>query len=84
MQLKKKTYNLTDVFDISQDGKYRLPQIALSMIKGRGGKSTECELWVEFTVTRIGDTSGDVKKTFVDFVLNTSAQTDITKMLSIR
>ena len=65
---QKKTYNLTDVFDISQDGKYRLTTDCFIYDKGRGGKSTECELWVEFTVTRIGDTSGDVKKTFVDFV----------------
>ena len=65
---QKKTYNLTDVFDISQDGKYRLITDCSIYDKGRGGKSTECELWVEFTVTRIGDTSGDVKKTFVDFV----------------
>ena len=36
---QKKTYNLTDVFDISQDGKYRLPQIALSMIKGAVAKA---------------------------------------------
>lgn len=31
-------------------------------------KRVVIHLWVEFTVTRIGDTSGDVKKTFVDFV----------------
>lgn len=57
---QKKTYNLTDVFDISQDGKYHLTTDCFIYDKGRGGKSTECKLWVEFTVTRIGDTSGDV------------------------
>ncbi len=65
---QKKTYKLTDIFDISENGKYRLITDCSIYDKGRGGKSTECELWVEFTVTRIGDTSGDVKKTFVDFV----------------
>lgn len=65
---QKKTYKLTDIFDISENGKYRFTTDCFVYDKGRGGESTECELWVEFTVTRVGDTSGDVKKTFVDFV----------------
>ena len=65
---QKKTYALTDIFDISQNGKYRFTTDCFVYDKGRGGESTECELWVEFIVTRVGDTSGDVKKTFVDFV----------------
>ena len=64
---QKQTYNLTDMFDISQNGKYRFTSDCFVYDKGRGGESTECELWAEFTVTRVGDTSGDVKKTFVDF-----------------
>ena len=66
--IQKKTYALTDIFDISQNGKYRFTTDCFVYDKGRGGESTECELWVEFIVTRVGDTSGDVKKTFVDFV----------------
>ena len=65
---QKKTYALTDIFDISQNGKYRFTTDCFVYDKGRGGESTECELWAEFTVTRIGDTSGDVKKNFIDFV----------------
>ena len=65
---QKKTYALTDIFDISQNGKYRFTTDCFVYDKGRGGESTECELWVEFIVTRVGDTSGDVKKTFIDFV----------------
>lgn len=64
---QKQTYNLTDMFDISQNGKYRFTSDCFVYDKGRGGECTECELWAEFTVTRVGDTSGDVKKTFVDF-----------------
>lgn len=64
---QKKTYSLTDVFDISQNGKYRFKTDCLVYDKGRGGENTKCELWAEFTVTRVGDTSNDVKKTFVEF-----------------
>lgn len=65
---QKQTYNLTDMFDVSENGKYRLATDCSVYENGRGAGSTECEMWVEFTVTRIGDTSGDVKKTFIDFV----------------
>lgn len=64
---QKQTYNLTDMFDISENGKYRFATDCSVYENGRGAESTECEMWIEFTVTRIGDTSGDVKKTFIDF-----------------
>lgn len=64
---QNKTYALTDIFDISQNGKYRFTSDCFVYDKGRGGESTECKMWAEFTVTRVGDTSGDVKKTFIDF-----------------
>ena len=35
--------------------------------KGRGGESTKCKLWAEFTVTRTGDSGGEVQKSFIDF-----------------
>lgn len=65
---QKQTYNLTDMFDISENGKYRFATDCSVYENGRGAQSTECEMWVEFTVTRVGDTSGDVQKTFIDFV----------------
>lgn len=65
---QKKTYNLTDVFDISQNGKYRIKSDCSVYKKGRGGESTKCDVWAEFTVTRVGDTSDEIKKTFIDFV----------------
>ncbi len=65
---QKKTYALTDIFDISQNGKYRYTTECFVYDKGRGGESTECKMWVEFTVTRVGNASEDVKKTFIDFV----------------
>ena len=64
---QKQTYNLTDMFDISENGKYRFTTDCSVYENGRGAGSTECETWVEFTVTRIGDTSKDVKKSFIDF-----------------
>ena len=64
---QKKTYNLTDIFDISQNGKYRFTTDCSVYEKGRGGERTECEMRAEFTVTRVGDTSKDVKKTFIEF-----------------
>ena len=65
---QKQTYNLTDMFDISENGKYRFATDCSVYENGRGAHSTECEMWVEFTVTRIGDASKDVKKSFIDFV----------------
>ena len=64
---QKQTYNLTDMFDISENGKYRLITDCLVYENGHGAESTECEMWVEFTVDRIGDTRMDVKKSFIDF-----------------
>ena len=65
---QKKSYRLTDIFDISRNGKYRFRSDCSIYEKGRYGKTTECELWAEFTVTRVGDTSGDIKKSFIDFM----------------
>ena len=64
---QKKTYNLTDTFDIYENGKYRFVTHCFIYDKGRGGESTECEMWVEFTVRRTSDTSKDIKKSFIDF-----------------
>ena len=64
---QKQTYNLTDMFDISENGKYRFATDCSVYENGRGAGSTECEMWVEFTVTRIGDASKDIKKSFIDF-----------------
>ena len=64
---QKQTYNLTDMFDISENGKYRLTTYCHVYDKGRGGESTKCELWVAFTVTRTDDADKDIKKTFIDF-----------------
>ena len=64
---QKQTYNLTDMFDISENGNYRLTTDCSVYDKGRGGESTECEMWVEFTVDRIGDNIDDVQKSFIGF-----------------
>lgn len=64
---QKKTYNLTDTFDIYENGKYRFISYCHIYNKGRGGESTKCEMWVEFTVKRTSDTSKDIKKSFIDF-----------------
>lgn len=63
---QKKSYTLTNVFDISENGKYRFTTDCLVYEKGRGGESTECELWAEFTVTRNIE-EVDVKKSPVTF-----------------
>ena len=62
-----KTYSLTDIFDIYENGKYRFKTDCSVYENGSGGERTECELWVEFTVSRVGETSDDVKKNFLDF-----------------
>ena len=59
---QKKSYNLTDTFDIYENGKYRFISYCHIYNKGRGGESTKCEMWVEFTVKRTSDTSKDIKK----------------------
>lgn len=64
---QKQTYNLTDMFDISENGKYRFTTYCHVYDKGRGGESKKCELWAEFTVSRTDDADKDVKKTFIDF-----------------
>ena len=64
---QKKIYGLTDLFDIYENGKYRLVTDCIVYVKGRGGEGAECKLWAEFTVTRTGDTGKDIKKAFVGF-----------------
>ena len=62
-----KDYNITDIFDIYENGKYRFKTDCSIYENGEDAERTECNLWVEFTVSRVGDTSGDVKKDFVNF-----------------
>ena len=64
---QKQTYNLTDMFDISENGEYRFTTYCHVYDKGRGGESTKCEMWAAFTVSRTDDADKDVKKTFIDF-----------------
>ena len=51
---EEKTYNLTDTFDITEKGTYRLITDCFVYDKGKGGESTKCTLWAEFSVTRKG------------------------------
>ncbi len=46
-----KAYNLLN-FDVFEKGKYRFVSDCFIYDKGRGGESTKCEVWAEFTVTR--------------------------------
>ena len=62
-----KSYTLSNSFDISENGKYRFVTDCSVYDKGRGGESTKCKLWAEFTVTRTGDSGGEVQKSFIDF-----------------
>ena len=64
---QEKTYGLTDIFDIYENGNYRFKTDCFIYENGANAEKTDCDLWVEFTVSRVGDTSGDVKKNFVDF-----------------
>ena len=64
---QKQTYNLTDMFDISENGEYRFTSYCHVYDKGRGGESTKCEMWASFTVSRTDDADKDIKKTFIDF-----------------
>ena len=64
---QKQTYNLTDMFDISEDGEYRFTTYCHVYDKGRGGESTKCEMWAAFTVSRTDDADKYIKKTFIDF-----------------
>lgn len=65
--VQTKTYRLTDIFDIYENGKYRFKTDCFIYENGANAEKTDCDLWVEFTVSRVGDTSGDIKKNFVDF-----------------
>ena len=64
---QKQTYNLTDMFDISENGEYRFTTYCHVYDKGRGGESQKCELWAQFSVSRTDDADKDIKKTFIDF-----------------
>lgn len=48
-----KDYTLSNSFDISTPGKYRIRSDCHVYNKGMGGESTKCELWTEFTVSEI-------------------------------
>lgn len=64
---QKQTYNMTDLFDISQNGQYRFTTYCHVYDKGRGGESQKCELWAQFSVSRTDDADKDIKKSFIDF-----------------
>ena len=64
---QRQTYNLTDMFDISENSKYRFSADCLVYENGRGAGSTECEMWVEFIVTRVDDNGTFLEKSRVDF-----------------
>ena len=49
-----KTYNLSNSFDISENGKYRFVTDCSVYDKGCGGERTKCKLWAEFTVSGAG------------------------------
>ncbi len=49
---QEKVYNLTDSFDISKSGTYRLKTNCYVYDKGKHSKGTECNLWTEFSVTQ--------------------------------
>lgn len=52
---QQKTYDLTDTFDISSSGIYRLKTDCSVYNKGKNAKAAECNLWVEFSVTQKAD-----------------------------
>ena len=64
---EEKTYNLTDTFDITEKGTYRLITDCFVFDKGKGGESTKCTLWAEFSVTRKGGKDGTLAKESIDF-----------------
>lgn len=53
---QQKTYDLTDTFDISTSGTYRLKTDCYVYNNVKNEKATECNLWVEFLVTQKTDT----------------------------
>ncbi|MBR4072496.1 MAG: hypothetical protein IKK24_01020, partial [Clostridia bacterium] len=78
---EEKEYNLTDSFDITENGKYRLVTDCSVYNKGKDGKATKCNLWAEFTVTHKGDAVVTAAKTFINFeaqYIRTGSLTDIT------
>lgn len=62
----QKVYNLTDTFDISKAGTYRLKTDCYVYNKGNDTNPTECELWAEFTVS-YDQSKKEFKKTSIDF-----------------
>lgn len=48
---KEKTYNLTNLFDISENGKYRISTHCFVYDKENGQENTKCLLTAEFNVT---------------------------------
>lgn len=65
-QSQQKVYNLTDTFDISNAGTYRLKTDCHVYNNGKAAKATKCNLFAEFTVS-FDETKKDLKKTTVDF-----------------
>ncbi len=59
---REKTYNLTNTFDITQEGKYRLKTHC--SVGNKGVEYTKYNLWTEFYVT---PKEKEIKKTSVDF-----------------
>ena len=77
---EEKTYNLTDTFDITEKGTYRLITDCSVFDKGKGGESTKCTLWAEFSVTRKGGEDGSLAKEKIDFevqYIRTNSKKDI-------
>ena len=64
---KEKSYNITNSFYIHENGRYRFNTYCFIYDKEQSDTTTKCEMWVEFTVKRIGDTENDLKRSYVDF-----------------
>lgn len=64
---REKSYNITNSFYIHENGKYRFNTYCFIYDKELSDTTTKCDLSIEFTVKRIGDTENDVKRSYVDF-----------------
>lgn len=73
---EEKTYDLTDTFDISENGKYRF----VTDCRIEDGKYTKCNLSAEFTVKRKGRPKDSYEKTYLGFnakYIRTGSKADI-------
>lgn len=71
---EEKMYNLTDTFDIAENGKYRF----VTDCRIEDGKNTKCNLSAEFTVKHKGRVNGSDEKTYLNFnakYIRTSSKT---------